>query len=241
MAFQGADDTIHDIRIYRGRYYFNIYKRDRFHIIFDTGQNYRGQLIMSEEITNNQPAAASANADSAQEKFWYVVHTQTGHEDKVKEKILTQIKVQNFGDRIFNVLVPTEEVVEVKQNKKTLRKRKFFPGYILVEMILSSQSYWFIRNIVGVTGFLGDPYPVPLPEEEIAGIVELTTVTDGKPKHAVQFNRGEQVRITEGPFKHFVGVIEDVNESKNKLKVMVTVFDRAAPVEVDYLQVEKIN
>ncbi len=196
---------------------------------------------MNEELTNNQPENAAEGENSQQEKFWYVVHTQTGHEDKVKEKILTQIKVQNYADKVFSVLVPTEEVVEVKQNKKSLRKRKFFPGYILVEMILSSQTYWFIRNIVGVTGFLGDPYPVPLPEEEIAGIVELTTVTDGKPKHAVQFDRGEQVRVTEGPFKHFVGVIEDVNEAKNKLKVMVTVFDRATPVEVDYLQVEKIN
>ena len=175
------------------------------------------------------------------QKFWYVVHIQTGYEDKVKDKILTQIKVRNFADRVFNVLVPTEDVVEVKQNKKTLRKRKFFPGYILVEMILTSESYWFIRNIIGVTGFLGDPQPVPLPEEEIAGIVELTTSNDGKPKHAVQFSHGEQVRITEGPFKHFVGVIEEVNETKNKLKVMVTVFDRATPVEVDYLQVEKIN
>ncbi len=175
------------------------------------------------------------------EKNWYVVHTQTGHEDKVREKILTQKKVQNFEDRIFEVLVPTEQVVEVKQNKKIERKRKFFPGYILVEMILTSESYWFIRNISGVSGFLGDPSPVPLPEEEITGIVELTSSTEGKPRHAVQFSRGEQVRVTEGPFKHFVGVIEDVNETKNKLKVMVTVFDRATPVEVDYLQVEKIN
>ena len=196
---------------------------------------------MNEEQNTNLSEGSAEQGQNSQEKCWYVVHTQTGHEDKVKEKILTQIKVQNFGDKVFNVLVPTEEVVEVKQNKKTLKKRKFFPGYILVEMVLTSQTYWFIRNIIGVTGFLGDPYPVPLPEEEIAGIVELTTVTDGKPKHAVQFDRGEQVRVTEGPFKHFVGVIEEVNEAKNKLKVMVTVFDRATPVEVDYLQVEKIN
>jgi len=194
---------------------------------------------MAEEQQNQTQETPVQNTSS--EKHWYVVHTQTGHEDKVKEKILTQMKVLNFSDKVFNVLVPTEEVVEVKQNKKSLRKRKFFPGYILVEMIISSESYWFIRNITGVTGFLGDPNPVPLPPEEIAGIVELTTVTDGKPKHAVQFNRGEQVRITEGAFKHFVGVIEEVNEAKNKLKVMVTVFDRATPVEVDYLQVEKIN
>ncbi len=193
------------------------------------------------ETAVEQTAEQQESASVSGEKNWYVVHTQTGHEDKVRGKILTQKKVQNFEDRVFDVLVPTEQVVEVKQNKKVERKRKFFPGYILVEMLLTSESYWFIRNISGVSGFLGDPAPVPLPEEEIAGIVELTSSTEGKPRHAVQFSRGEQVRVTEGPFKHFVGIIEDVNEAKNKLKVMVTVFDRATPVEVDYLQVEKIN
>ena len=175
----------------------------------------------------------------AEERAWYVVHTQTGHEDKVKEKIKLNAEIQGFSDRVFNVLVPTEEVVEVKQNKKILRKRKFFPGYVLVEMNMTSEAYWFIKSTTGVTGFLGDPNPVPLPEEEIAGIVELTDNPSGKPKHVVEFERGESVRITEGPFKHFIGVVEEVNEQKNKLKVMVTVFDRATPVEVDFLQVEK--
>ena len=174
----------------------------------------------------------------SEERAWYVVHTQTGHEDKVREKILLNIETQGFGDRVFQVLGPTEEVVEVKQNKKVLRKRKFFPGYVLVNMDMTSESYWFIKNITGVTGFLGDPNPVPLPEEEITGIVELTD-GNGKPKHVVEFERGESVRITEGPFKHFIGVVEEVNDQKNKLKVMVTVFDRATPVEVDFLQVEK--
>ena len=175
----------------------------------------------------------------AQERAWYVVHTQTGHEDKVREKIKLNSEIQGFSDRVFNVLVPTEEVVEVKQNKKVLRKRKFFPGYVLVEMEMTSETYWFIKSTSGVTGFLGDPNPVPLPEEEIAGILELTDNPSGKPKHVVEFERGESVRITEGPFKHFIGVVEEVNEQKNKLKVMVTVFDRATPVEVDFLQVEK--
>lgn len=190
------------------------------------------------EETNTPNTANTGVSDNNQEKLWYVVHTQTGHEDKVKEKILTQVKVLNFADRVFNVLVPTKEVIEVKQNKKSLKKRKFFPSYLLVEMILSSETYWFIRNITGVTGFLGDPAPVSLSKEEINGIMELTG--EG-PEYAVKFNSGEQVRITEGPFKHFVGVIEEVHEGKNKLKVMVTVFDRATPVELDYTQVEKIN
>ncbi|MDD2774230.1 MAG: transcription termination/antitermination protein NusG [Elusimicrobiales bacterium] len=175
-----------------------------------------------------------------EEKGWYVVHTQTGYEDKVHRLITQNAQSQGFTDRVFQVLIPTEEVVEVKQNKRHLRKRKFFPGYILVEMILSSESYWFLRNTTGVTGFLGDPKPVPLPEEEIKGIIELTTSSaQNKPKPAIQFEKGESVRITEGPFKHFLGVVEDVNETKSKLKVMVTVFDRPTPVELDFLQVEK--
>ncbi|WP_428897284.1 transcriptional antiterminator NusG [Parelusimicrobium proximum] len=177
----------------------------------------------------------------SEEKAWYMVHTQTGHEDRVKEKILLQVEVQNFGDRIFNVLVPTEEVLEVKQNKKVQRKRKFFPGYVLVEMMLTSETYWFIRSITGVSGFLGDPKPSTLSEEEVAGILELTQPTGNRPRHVIEFSVGESVRITEGPFKHFVGVVQKVQDQKNKLEVMVNVFDRATPVEVDYLQVEKIN
>lgn len=179
--------------------------------------------------------------ENSPEKAWYVVHTQTGHEDKVKEKIMLQRDVQNIADRVLNVLVPTEEVVEVKQNKKIQRKRKFFPGYILVEMILTSEAYWFVRSIIGVTGFLGDPNPVALPEEEVKGILELAEPTGARPKHVIEFSQGESVRIIEGPFKHFIGVVQEVNEAKTKLKIMVNVFDRATPVELDFLQVEKIN
>lgn len=177
---------------------------------------------------------------------WYIVHTQTGHEDKVKKKILLDAQTHNMSELILQALVPTEEVREVKQNKEIKHQRKFFPGYVLVEIAtdpatqeMDPKAYWFIRGIAGVTGFLGDPTPAPLPEEEMADILERTNNTDGKPKYLVEFKRGESVRITEGPFKHFIGVVEEVNEQKNKLKVMVTVFDRSAPVEVDFLQVEK--
>ena len=176
-----------------------------------------------------------------EEKGWYVVHTQTGYEDKIQRLITQNAQTQGFTDRVFQILIPTEEVVEVKQNKKHFRKRKFFPGYILVEMTLSSETYWFIRNTTGVTGFLGDPKPVSLPEEEVKAIVELTSASaQNKPRPAVQFDKGESVRIIEGPFKHFLGVIDEVNEAKSKLKVMVTVFDRPTPVELDFLQVEKV-
>ncbi|MBP5404157.1 MAG: transcription termination/antitermination factor NusG [Elusimicrobiaceae bacterium] len=170
---------------------------------------------------------------------WYVVHVQTGYEEKVRKKILLDVETHQMGEQIFQALVPTEEVREVKQNKEIRHQRKFFPSYVLVEMKMTSEAYWFIRNITGVTGFLGGSSPVPLPEEDIKEILERIENPDGKPKYLVEFKRGESVRITEGPFKHFIGVVEEVNEQKNKLKVMVTVFDRATPVEVDFLQVEK--
>ena len=130
---------------------------------------------------------------------------------------------------------------KIKQNKKSVKKRKFFPGYVLVEMALDNDTYWLIKGIRGVSGFLGDPNPIPLPDGEIQGIMELTVESaQSKPKPAVQFEKGETVRITEGPFRHFIGVVEELNEPKAKLKLMVTVFDRPTPVELDFLQVEKM-
>ncbi|MEK7288432.1 MAG: transcription termination/antitermination protein NusG [Elusimicrobiota bacterium] len=175
------------------------------------------------------------------ERAWYVVHTITGHEERVKGSILKARESTALAERIGQVLVPTEDVVQIQKNKKVIRKRKFFPGYVLIEMIVDNETYWFIRNIRGVNGFLGGTKPVPLPETEIKGILELTESSEGsKPRPAITFDRGESVRINEGPFKHFVGVVEEVNEERAKLKAMVTIFGRATPVELDFLQVEKI-
>ena len=156
------------------------------------------------------------------ERGWYVVHTQPGYEDKVKSTLLDKIRIENLSGKIHEIFVPTEDVVEVKKNKKNVRKRKFFPGYVLMDMVV-------------------EPRPTPLPDEEIAAIMDLTTSSAaGKPKPAVQFEKGENVRITEGPFRHFIGIVEDVNEPKAKLKAMVTIFGRPTPVELDFLQVEKL-
>ena len=182
-----------------------------------------------------------AAAVPSKPRGWFVVHTQSGYEDRVKKTLEKKVATENLGGRIFQVFIPTEEVVEVKRNKRVVRKRKFFPGYLLLDMQLDNEAYWVIRNIQGVTGFLGDPKPAPLPPEEIQGIFELTTASQaGKPKPAIQFEKGESVRITDGPFRHFIGVVEDVNEPKAKLKAMVTIFGRPTPVELDFLQVEKL-
>ena len=175
------------------------------------------------------------------ERAWYVVHTQSGWEDKVRGLILQKVQTDNLGGKIHQVLIPTEDVVEVKKNKRQVKKRKFFPGYILLDMVVDNETYWTVKNINGVTGFLGEPRPRPLPPEEISQIIDLTaTSAAGKPKPAVQFEKGENVRITEGPFRHFIGIVEDVNEPKAKLKAMVTIFGRPTPVELDFLQVEKL-
>jgi transcriptional antiterminator NusG len=171
---------------------------------------------------------------------WYVVHTYSGHEDRVKSSL--DKAVQNLGmqERIAQILVPTEEVVEIKRNKKHFKKRKFFPGYVFIDMAIDNETYWLIRNTAGVTGFLGGVKPVPMPEDEVQNLLETMSSPAHKPRPAITFEKEENVRIIEGPFKHFVGVVEEVNEERGKLKVMVTIFGRPTPVELDFLQVEKI-
>lgn len=172
---------------------------------------------------------------------WYVIHTYSGHEDKVKTALFLAADQQGLRDKFFDLLIPTEDVVELRRNKKQVRKRKFFPGYVLVNMDVDNQTYWLVRNTQGVTGFLGGVKPTALPESEIEALLQLTTTpVDQKPRPAILFDKGENVRIKEGPFRHFVGVVEEINEDRAKLKVSVSIFGRATPVELDYLQVEKL-
>ena len=172
---------------------------------------------------------------------WYVVHTQSGYEDRVRERLQKKIELERLQEKIFSVMIPTEDVVEVKKNKKKISKRKFFPGYVLLDMKVDEETYWLVKGIPGVSGFLGEPRPTPLPEEEVHAILDLTSESAAaKPRPAVQFDKGENVRITEGPFRHFVGIVEEVNEAKAKIKAMVTIFGRPTPVELDFLQVEKL-
>ena len=172
---------------------------------------------------------------------WFVIHTRTGFEDRVNKILRQKMDSGELSSKVFDILVPTEDVIQVKQNKKEVRKRKFFPGYVLVDMELDNETYWALKGIQGVSGFLGDLKPVPLQENEALKILELVNISSHeKPKPAIQFEKGENIRIIEGAFKHFMGVVEQVNEQKSKLKITVTVFDRPTPVELDFLQVEKV-
>ncbi|HOL62697.1 MAG: transcription termination/antitermination protein NusG [Elusimicrobiales bacterium] len=171
---------------------------------------------------------------------WYVLNIRTGYEDKVRESIVSK-KENNELPQEVDVLIPTENVMTVKNNKKEVRKRKFFPGYLLVYLDLNEDTYWKIKTITGVSGFLGGETPTPLTEEDVQSLMnKIDETSKENPKPAVDFYKGEMVRITEGPFKHFTGVVEEVNLQKSKLLVVVTIFDRPTPVELDFLQVEKV-
>ncbi|MCX5697814.1 MAG: transcription termination/antitermination protein NusG [Candidatus Omnitrophica bacterium] len=174
-------------------------------------------------------------------KNWYVVHTQTGLEDKVKSLLESRIVSQKLTDFIAKVIIPTEQVSEVRSGKKKISQRKFFPGYILVEMELSEATYLAIKTTPGVTGFIGlGKKPMPLSQTEVDNILKRTVETQVKPSPKIVFERGEQVRITDGPFVNFSGTIDEVHPEKGKLKASVSIFGRATPVELEYWQVEKI-
>jgi transcriptional antiterminator NusG len=170
---------------------------------------------------------------------WYVVKAMSGQERKVKSNLEARIQVEELGDYVGRVLIPTENVSEVKSGKRKITSRLFFPGYILVEMELNERTYHFVRHTNGVLGFLGDQEPIPLKAEEIADILDQIEAKKEKVKPKVLFQVGEAVKVTEGPFVNFNGVIDEINPDKGKLKVMVSIFGRSTPLELEYWQVER--
>lgn len=172
---------------------------------------------------------------------WYVVHIQTGMENKVKASLESRAEIAGLKTAIHQVLIPTEKVSEVKEGKKRISERKFFPGYILIRMELTDDSWYLIKNTPGISGFVGSgKTPIPLPDEEVDQILRQQEEKTHKPKPKVEFTSGESVRVKEGAFANFNGTIEEVNPNRGKLKVMVTIFGRSTPIELEYWQVEKI-
>ena len=174
-------------------------------------------------------------------KQWYIVHTYSGFENKVSESLQQRVQAYGLQQDIGDVLVPTEDVVEMRGGKKVVSTKRFFPGYILVEMNMSDDAWHVVKNTPKVTGFVGaGSKPTPLTKEEVDHILHQVTVAAEQPKPKYTFDKGDQVRINEGPFTSFNGVVDDVNVDRNTLKVMVTIFGRATPVKLDFLQVEKL-
>ena len=183
----------------------------------------------------------SENNLTSEKGQWYIMHVLTGQEEKVCLGIELVVKNSNLSNRVFETLVPKESVVRVRQNKKYVCKKKFFASYIFIRMIPDDGLFQFLKRIPSVTGFLGDGHPLPITKEEMQRILGLLDrSTESNPRTVVQFLFGESVRIKTGPFNHFIGKVEEINEEKTKLKVTVSIFGREAPVELDFSQVEKI-
>jgi transcriptional antiterminator NusG len=181
----------------------------------------------------------SAQETGEIDKYWYVVHCYSGYENKVRQAIEQRTETMGMKDRIFDVLIPTEEEVEVKDGKRRKVERRVFPGYILVQMKLDEDSWYVVRNTPGVTGFVGmGNEPTPLTPDEVNKI--MNRMENDIPNVVVDFKVGEKVRIVGGPFNDFIGTVADIDPDKQKVRVMVDFFGRETPVELDFLEVEKV-
>lgn len=183
--------------------------------------------------------STSESVSVAKDRNWYVIHTYSGYEDRVKKNLEQRIKSLDAQDEIFQVIIPTEQEIEVKEGQRRTISRKVFPGYILVEMKMTDLSWNVVRNTPGVTGFVGSgTKPTPLEEEEVKTI--LKQMEAEAPRVKVGFSKGQSVRVIDGPFLDFVGVVDEINAEKGKVRVLVSFFGRETPVELDFLQVEKL-
>lgn len=172
-------------------------------------------------------------------RAWYVIHTYSGYEDQVADNLRQRIDSMGMKDKVFSVIVPKENQIEIKNGKRRVVERKIFPGYILVEMIVTEDSWYVVRNTPNVTGFVGTgTTPSPINDDEVKAIQKRMGVEE--PKYKIDFTIGQLVNITDGPFKGFDGAVSEIDESKGKLKVLVSMFGRETPVELDSLQVRKV-
>ncbi len=182
---------------------------------------------------DEQPAAARDG------RAWFVIHTYSGYENKVRTNLERRVASMAMQDKIFRVLVPTEDEIEVKDGKRRIAKKKVFPGYVLVEMIMNDDSWYVVRNTPGVTGFVGSgSKPLPLQDREVKAI--LRQLVDETPKFRITYQKGSSVRINSGPFMDFSGIVDEILPEKEKVRVLVSIFGRETPVELDFAQVEKI-
>ena len=207
---------------------------------------FQGLLgLVAQTVGDPMMTDLSSTETKAPDKRWYVIHTYSGYENKVKANLEHRIESMGMEDKIFQVLVPMEDEIEIRQGQRHTVQKKVYPGYVLVEMILDPDSWFVVRNTPGVTSFVGGANipgvrsePIPLDETEVKQILRHMGVET--PKYRVAFTKGQSVRVTDGPFAEFIGTVEEVNPERNKVKVLVSIFGRETPVELDFLQVEKL-
>ncbi|MFS8535067.1 MAG: transcription termination/antitermination protein NusG [Limnochordales bacterium] len=202
--------------------------------------NRTADIERVDETQENSVADGGEASPDVPNKRWYVIHTYSGYENKVKANLERRVASMGMEDKIFRIMVPTQEEIDFKDGKKRIVSRKIFPGYVLVEMILSDDSWYVVRNTPGVTGFVGaGNKPVPLDESEVKAILRQMGYDEPRPK--VAFQKGTPVRVISGPFANFTGVVDEVNLERGKLRVILSMFGRETPVEFEFGQVEKFE
>lgn len=207
----------------------------------------RARTVVEAPQVEEAPAAPGGDEESHEGHRWYVIHTYSGYENKVKKNLEHRIESMDVRDQIFQVVIPTEDEIEIRDGQRRTVSRKLYPGYVMVEMIelhegdeLSNKAWYVVRNTPGVTGFVGSGNkPVPLDEAEVNSILRTMRAEEG-PKVKVSFQIGQVVRIVDGPFAEFNGTVDNIDTAKGKVKVLVSFFGRETPVELDLLQVERL-
>lgn len=205
-----------------------------------TSQTDDQQIKDSEKSTDTPASDTSHTSDTPKSPAkWYVVHSYSGHESKVANTLKQRIESLKLNDKILDILIPTQEKIEIKEGKKATVKEKIFPGYLLINMVMDDNTWLAVRTTPGITGFIGtSTKPTALPEDEVKTIKRFMSMA--APKFKTTFSQGEAVKITDGPFSEFLGSVSEIDEERGKLKVLVSVFGRETPVELDFLQVAKL-
>ena len=192
-------------------------------------------MSMDDQVDVAEPASGERDPN----RHWYVIHTYSGYENKVKTNLEHRIESMGVQDRIYQVMIPTEDEIEIKDGQRRTVQKKVFPGYVLVEMSMNDDAWYVVRNTPGVTGFVGTATkPTPLPEDEVKKILKKSG--QEPPKVKVSFTKGEKVKVVDGPFTDFIGAVDDINPEKGKVRVLVSFFGRETPVELDFLQVQRL-
>ena len=220
--------------------------QDQEHVLTEEPAQVQGSVSVAdagddaaqEIAAPSRPAAAGKDS----RKKWYVIHTYSGYENKVKANLERRIHSMNMQDKIFRVLVPMEDEVEFKDGKRKITPKKVFPGYVLVEMDMDDASWYVVRNTSGVTGFVGSPgsgeKPIPLQDKEVKTILKQMGIET--PKLKIDFKKGDRVKVTSGPFFDFTGLIDDIQPEKEKVRALISIFGRETPVELEFYQIEKV-
>ncbi|MGE0488300.1 MAG: transcription termination/antitermination protein NusG [Vulcanimicrobiota bacterium] len=194
-----------------------------------------------EGVESIESVASEPEAPRDPRTNWYVIHTYSGYENKVRDNLIRRIESMNMRDKIFQVLVPTEEELEFKDGKKKTVQRKVYPGYVFVEMIMTEDSWYVVRNTSGVTGFVSPgAKPVPLPDDEVRRIKQIMGM-EAPVRVKINLTVGQNVRVIHGPFQDFHGVVDEVSPDREKVRVLISIFGRETPVELDFGQVEKLS